>query len=128
MDALDRDSALARVIDALSTMRIGATCSEAELHQQAAEALARAGIEARHEVRLAPRCRIDFMVGGIGVEIKKNRPVASALTAQLARYAACGEVRELLVLAPRGVNLPRTIGGKRVTMMGLERLWGICLP
>ena len=92
------------------------------------EALAQAGLCARHEVRLAPRCRIDFMVDGVGVEIKKNRPNASLLARQLARYAACEEVEQLLVLAPRGVNLPRTIGGKRVTMMGLERLWGIGLP
>lgn len=59
---------------------------------------------------------------------QKNRPNASLLARQLARYAACEEVEQLLVLAPRGVNLPRTIGGKRVTMMGLERLWGIGLP
>lgn len=128
MDAPNRNYTLECVMDALSAMRIGAACTEAELHQLAAETLRRAGIEARHEVRLAPRCRIDFMVGDIGLEIKKKRPVASALAAQLSRYAACDEVRELLVLAPRGVNLPRTIGGKRVTMMGLERLWGISLP
>lgn len=128
MGAPDQNYTLECVMDALSAMRIGAACTEAELHQLAAETLRRAGIEARHEVRLAPRCRIDFMVGDIGVEIKKKRPVASALAAQLSRYAACDEVRELLVLAPRGVNLPRTIGGKRVTMMGLERLWGISLP
>ena len=128
MSTPDQRYTLECVMGALSAMRIGAACTEAELHQQAAETLRRAGIEARHEVRLAPRCRIDFMVGDIGVEIKKKRPVASALAAQLARYAACDEVGELLVLAPRGVNLPRTIGGKRVTMMGLERLWGISLP
>lgn len=128
MEASAQDCALERVTAALRTMRIGAVCTEAELHRQVAEALRRAGIEARHEVRLGPHCRIDFMAGGIGMEIKKNRPVASTLAVQLARYAACEEVRELLVLAPRGVNLPRMIGGKRVTVMGLERLWGISLP
>ena len=122
------EGALERITKALGTMRIGAACAEAELHAQAAQALAQAGLCARHEVRLAPRCRIDFMVDGVGVEIKKNRPNASLLARQLARYAACEEVEQLLVLAPRGVNLPRTIGGKRVTMMGLERLWGIGLP
>ena len=43
-------------------------------------------------------------------------------------YAACAQVESLVVIAPRGVDLPRTIGGKRVTMLGLERLWGISLP
>ena len=51
-----------------------------------------------------------------------------ALTAQLARYAACPQVERLLVLAPRGVDLPNRIGGKPVTMMSLEKLWGISLP
>ena len=89
---------------AIEAMRIGAAC------------------------RLAPRCRIDFMVGAIGVEIKKKRPQKAALTAQLARYAACPQVERLLVLAPRGVDLPNRIGGKTVTMMSLEKLWGISLP
>ncbi len=33
-----------------------------------------------------------------------------------------------MIIAPRGVDLPRTVCGKRVTMLGLERLWGISLP
>ena len=117
-----------QVIAALHTIRCGAACSEEELHAQAAEAFDRAGLCAQHEARLAPRCRIDFLVDGIGVEIKKSRPAPGALRAQLARYAACEQVHELVVIAPRAVDMPKTIGGKRVTMLGLERLWGISLP
>ena len=113
---------------ALCTLRVGASDSEERLHEQAAEAFAHAGLEAVHEVRLAPRCRIDFMVGNIGVEIKKKRPQRAALTAQLTRYANCPQVAQLIVLAPRGIDLPKTIGGKPVTMMSLEKLWGIMLP
>lgn len=122
------EETLERVMEALGGLRIGAACTEAELHAMAAQAFEAAGLPAEHEARLAPRCRIDFMVGTIGVEIKKSRPQAAALVRQLTRYAACDRVGQLLVLAPRGVNLPKTIGGKRVTMMGLERLWGISLP
>lgn len=117
-----------RVLEALETIRCPAACSEMELHEQAAGVFARFGLPARHEVLLGPRCRIDFMVGGIGVEIKKSRPERAALLRQLTRYAACPQVEELIVVAPRGVNLPRTAMGKRVTMVGLERLWGISLP
>lgn len=124
----EQQVALESIQAALKTLRIGAACTEEELHDLAARAFERAGIQARHEVRLAPRCRIDFMVGTVGVEIKKSRPQRTALVAQISRYAACEQVQQLLVVAPRGVNLPHTIGGKRVTMMGLERLWGICLP
>ena len=117
-----------QVVQALYTIRCGAACSEEELHAQAAQAFAKAGLLAQHEAKLAPRCRIDFLVDGIGVEIKKSRPAPGALRAQLARYAACEQVRELVVIAPRAVDMPKTIGGKRVTMLGLERLWGISLP
>ena len=117
-----------RVADALKTIRCGASATEEELHAQAAQALEAADLEAAHEVRLAPRCRIDFMAGDIGIEIKKKRPERAKLMTQLARYAACTQVRALIVVAPQGVNLPRTIGGKPVTMIALERLWGISLP
>ena len=117
-----------RVVQAISTVRCGAACTEEELHAQVARALEANGLQASHEVRLAPRCRIDFMSGGVGIEIKKSRPERAKLLAQLARYAACGQIRELLVIAPRGVTLPKAIGGKPVGQIALERLWGISLP
>ena len=119
------DEAVAR---ALQTIRCGACCTEEELHALVARALSEAGIEAIHEARLAPRCRIDFLAGHVGLEIKKKRPERARLVAQLARYAACEQVGALVVVAPRGVNLPRRIGGKPVRMVALERMWGICLP
>lgn len=117
-----------RIVHAIEAIRCGAACTEEELHVMIARALQKDGIEAHHEVRLAPRCRIDFLCGGIGIEIKKSRPDRAKLMAQLSRYAACDQVEALVVAAPRGVNLPREIGKKRVTMVALERLWGISLP
>ena len=116
------------VVQALLSIRCGAACTEEELHAQSLRALLAAGLSPCHEVRLAPRCRIDVMCGSVGIEIKKSRPQRAALLRQLERYAACAQVESLVVIAPRGVDLPRTIGGKRVTMLGLERLWGISLP
>lgn len=117
-----------RVTQALSAIRCGAADTEMELHARVEKALTDCGLCPKHEHKLGSRCRIDFMVDGIGIEVKKNRPESAKLRSQLARYAAFDEVGELLVIAPRGVNLPKTIGGKRVTMMALERLWGISLP
>ena len=122
------ETALEQTLEALSTIRCGAACTEEELHALAAKALADAGIAAVHEARLAPRCRIDFLAGGVGIEIKKSRPERAKLLAQIERYAACAQVSQLIVVAPRGVNLPERVGGKRVVMLALERLWGICLP
>ena len=121
MDGLDA------VLGALQSIRCGAACTEEELHAQVLGSLSAAGLSPRHEVRLGPRCRIDVMCGSIGIEIKKSRPQRAALLRQLARYAACDQVAQLVVIAPRG-DLPRTVCGKRVTMLGLERLWGISLP
>lgn len=117
-----------RIVCALEMIRCRASCSEEELHHQVAQALRESGLPAQHEVRLAPRCRIDFLAGGVGIEIKKSRPERAKLIAQLTRYAACGQIEALVVAAPRGVSLPRLIGGKPVTLVTLERLWGISLP
>lgn len=119
---------MAHIVRLLETIRCGAACTEEELHVQVARALEQGGLQAGHEVRLAPRCRIDFLCGGVGIEIKKSRPDRAKLTAQLARYAACEQVKALVVAAPRGVNLPGQICGKPVKMVALERLWGISLP
>ena len=121
-------SSINDIVEALGGIRCGAACTETELHELAAQALCGAGIAAEHEARLAPRCRIDSMCGGVGIEIKKNRPQAASLRRQLERYAACEQVEQFVVIAPRGVNLPRIIGGKRVTGGALERLWGVSLP
>lgn len=122
------EETMARVVRAISEIRCGAACTEEQLHAQIAQTLMENGLEAQHEVRLAPHCRIDFMCGGVGIEIKKNRPERAKLIAQLTRYAACDQVDSLVVAAPRGIRLPKMIGGKRVTMVALERLWGISLP
>lgn len=119
---------LRRLMDAVCSVRCGAAHSEAELHELIRQALEAAGFSPEHEARLAPRCRIDFLVDDLGIEIKKSRPNPAMLTRQLARYAACDAVAALLVIAPRGVNLPKEIGGKPVFQIGLERLWGISLP
>lgn len=118
----------AHIVRAMQTIRCGAACTEEELHALVAKALAHEGLEAQHEARLGPRCRIDFMCGGVGIEIKKSRPDRAKLIAQLTRYAQCDQVEALVVVAPRGVNLPGRISGKRISQIALERLWGISLP
>lgn len=119
---------LERVRMALAQVRCPPVCQESELHRLIAQALASAGFDVRHEAHLAPRCRIDFLVGTVGVEVKKSRPARGPLLRQLARYTACEQVESLLVVAPRGINLPREVGGKPVRMLALERLWGVSLP
>ncbi|NLD58800.1 MAG: hypothetical protein GX647_04000 [Clostridiales bacterium] len=116
------------IVSAISTLRAGAAGGEYDLHAMIARALTDAGISFSHEYRLAPRRRIDFLVGSVGVEVKKGRPGRRELVSQLERYLESDELAEVVVVARRAVALPRTICGKRVTVVSLNRLWGVSLP
>ena len=80
---------LAQVYDALTPLRAPLQRGEYDLHRMVRETLMNAGLPAAHEVLLAPRCRIDLMCGGIGIEIKRGKPVPARLLPQLTRYCAC---------------------------------------
>lgn len=119
---------IAAVSRALAGLRVPAQPGEYDLHTLIAEALRAEGLEFAHEYRLAPRCRIDFKVGSVGIEVKKGRPDARALAAQLARYLAADELSALVVVMQRAVSLPERIAGKPVILISLNRLWGVALP
>lgn len=116
------------IVCALSPIRSTATSGEYDLHAEVSNALTRAGIVHSHEYKLAPRCRIDFLAGRIGIEIKKGRPVPSALRNQLARYLHSDELDAIVVVVQQAVSLPKTIAGKPVEQVSLNRLWGVALP
>ena len=116
------------IVCALSSIRSPAAPGEYDLHAEVSSALTRADIAHSHEHKLAPRCRIDFLVGRIGIEIKKGRPVPSALREQLARYLRSDELDAVIVVAQQAVTLPKTIVGKPVELVSLNRLWGVALP
>lgn len=115
------------VWQALQTLRVPLQQGEYDLHRLVAACLTEAGMTSEHEVKLAPRCRIDLMCGSVGIEIKRGKPERGRLIAQLSRYAACDRVGCLIVIAERSVDLPHTIGGKPVRVLCLNRLWGIAL-
>ena len=98
------------------------------MHARIAAGLEAAGIVCAHEVKLAPRCRIDFLADGIGIEVKRGKPSRRALLRQLGRYAGCESVRALILVAERGANLPVRVGGKPCYCLSMNRLWGIALP
>lgn len=119
---------LTTVLQALGELRSPFAMYETDLHQQVKKRLADAGLPFVHEARLGPGCRIDFLVDGVGIEIKKGKPDAKALHGQLLRYAAFDAVTALVVIAPRSVALPKTVGNKPVHMIVLNQLWGVALP
>lgn len=117
-----------RIIDALSAVRMPAQPEEYDIHAQVAAALSAASISYEHEYRLGPRCRIDFRVGRVGIEVKKGRPVLSDLVKQLKRYLDSESLDAVVVVTQRGVSLPQKLSGKPVCAVSLNRLWGVALP
>ena len=120
--------ALRRIEIALSAIRVPAVPGEYDIHGLIAEALTADGIEFIHEAPLAPRCRIDFLAGGVGIEVKKGRPVRSAVQRQLTRYLASDRVEAIVLVAEKEVPIPPTLSGKPVRALSLSRFWGVALP
>lgn len=116
------------IVCAISSIRVPAMPGEYDLHTEVSTALSRSGIEHSHEYKLEPRCRIDFLAGRVGIEIKKGRPTPSALKEQLARYLKSDALDAVVVVVQQAVSLPETIGGKPVVQVSLNRLWGVALP
>lgn len=115
------------VYEALTALRAPIRQGEYDLHRLTMDALTRAGLPFRHEVTLAPRCRIDLTVGRVGIEIKRGRPEPKRILAQLRRYAECDGIDGLILVAERTVAVPDTLCGKPVRVVCLNRLWGIAL-
>ncbi len=120
-------SMLKKVLDALGELRFPFALYESDIHRQVEKRLEEAGLACEHEARIGRGCRIDYLVDGVGVEIKKGRPDISALKRQLLRYAACDRVEALVVVTQRAVSLPDTMLGKPVRVVALNQLWGVAL-
>lgn len=116
-----------RIIEAISQLRAPLQQGEYDLHRLVMDALDAAALPWEHEVRLAPRCRIDLMCGGVGIEIKRGAVDKARILEQLRRYAACERVEGLILVTEKTVPVPHAINGKPVRLICLNRLWGIAL-
>ena len=120
--------ALGSVMEALSTLRAPLAMNEYDLHQQIAQALTSRSLGFRHEHALMPRCRIDFLIGDIGVEVKRGRPNKSTLLKQAERYLACDTLSAIILVMEQAFDLPDSILGKPCVVLSLHKLWGIANP
>ena len=115
------------IIDAISALRAPLQQGEYDLHRLVMDALDAADIPYAHEVKLGPRCRIDLMCGGVGIEVKRGKVDRARLLTQLRKYADCEQVQGLILVTEKTVPVPRAICGKPVWLVCLNRLWGIAL-
>lgn len=106
-------SDLAReIVESLDKYKFSVT-NEQELQQGLWHVLSNRYPDARREVVLDARCRIDFLVGDVGIEVKVDGSL-SDLMRQLIRYAKFEQVGVLVVVSTRAKHrdLPLEIGGK----------------
>lgn len=116
------------ILHALRELRIPPQPEEYEIHDMIALTLTSAGIAFEHEYRLSSKSRIDFFCDGIGIEVKKSRPDALRLRAQLERYLESPRLDCVIVVMQRPCRLPAQLCGKPVFTLALNRLWGVALP
>ncbi len=116
-----------RILAALRGIRAPIQQGEYDLHRLVMDTLIKAEIPVAHEVKLAPRCRIDMMCGSVGVEIKRSKVESARIISQLTRYAQCEQVQGLILVTEKTVKVPHSICGKPVHQVCLNRLWGIAL-
>ena len=116
-----------RIVEAISALRAPLQQGEYDLHRLVMDALDAAALPWEHEVKLAPRCRIDLMCGSVGIEIKRGKVERARILEQLRKYAACEQVQGLILVTEKTVPVPHTINCKPVRLICLNRLLGSAL-
>lgn len=109
-------------------LRINPVDEEFNLQNEIKQQLDLAGIKYKKEYILGPRNRVDFLVdGGIAIEVKKGKPNKKQVIEQLKRYAGFQEVRGIIVVVEKNLDIPKRINDKPCISFGLNKLWGIAL-
>ncbi|HPJ03864.1 MAG TPA: hypothetical protein PKU80_13640 [Candidatus Limiplasma sp.] len=116
------------VLDALREIRLPYALYEMDIHRHVMEALQTSGIPFLHEAKLSKGCRIDYLAGSVGIEIKKGKPNEKRLMAQLMRYLDSDALESIIVVGWHSVRIPPVINGKRAEQVALSQLWGVSLP
>jgi len=96
--------------------------NELELQDGLALVMRRAGLVFERELILSPKNRIDFLIDGIGIEVKVDGGL-SAVARQLQRYMAEPRITSLLLVTARSQlkhGLPSVLGGKPLACLVLR--------
>lgn len=86
------------------------------------EHLERHGVPFQREVRLSNEDIVDFMVGGIAIELKVKGSRSAALR-QIERYALHPDVTGVILLTNRSCLLPSVIHGKPALAVSMGGAW-----
>ena len=115
------------ICEALSCIRIKRMMEEIDIQNEIELQFRKSHISYQREIKVAPRCRLDFLVGDIAVEIKKRRPARGKLVRQIERYASLPIIKGVVIVLEKNTSLPRTICDKPVKIFSLNMLWGVAI-
>lgn len=116
-----------QILLSLRRIRISPSDYEYDLHKIISQRFDEDGISYAREYVLGRYSRIDFFISGIGIEVKKGRPNRTNVVKQLSKYAEYDEIKYIIFVAERSVELPSIINGKQCTCITLSRNWGVAL-
>lgn len=117
---------LNQTITAIKSIRSHFIKEEYYLHQLIKDKLQQNKIGFSYEYKLGKRNRVDFLTnGGTAIEAKKGKPNERQVLNQLERYASFEEVKAIILVIERYMELPEKINGKPCYSIGLNKLWGI---
>jgi hypothetical protein len=85
--------------------------------------LTQAGVAFEREVRLTDSDIVDFMVHGIGIELKLRGAKKKDVYKQLCRYARHPRVEAVLLASNMSMGLPVQIEGKDAYFVKLGEAW-----
>jgi len=95
---------------------------EAECQQAIADVLREASIPFEEQFRLDAKNRIDFLVHDIGIEVKVKGSAAT-VARQLKRYEQCDQIRSLILVTRRSLNVKALPFTKPLHIIWLSKTW-----
>jgi hypothetical protein len=110
-----------KIKELLAGYRFDTSC-EAILQAQIEKVFQDSGAPYQREVRLSARDRIDFMLDGIGVEVK-IKGQAKEIFRQCQRYCTYDQITAIVLVTGRSMGFPETIEGKPCYYHNLGRNW-----
>ena len=111
------------LLGVLKNLRVHMVTEEFIIHERIKSLLEDQGIPFRHEVSIGKGSRIDFIVDGIGIEVKKGKPNRNSVLKQLSRYSESDEIDGLILVIERSMDIPEQLNGKECRVVALNKLW-----
>ncbi|WP_397570632.1 hypothetical protein [Schlesneria sp. T3-172] len=111
-----------RIIEVLRSVKLDLS-AEKLAQAELAKSFAQHEIAAEREVRLNEHDIVDFLVGGVGIEIKLRGASKKDVYRQLRRYAQSDRISVLILASNLSIGLPEQIEGKDVYLVKLSEGW-----